>query len=239
MPLLAAASDVCILASAASTGSSNGASTVGSSSSGTLAFTGQDIVTAVCVAIALLVVGLLIVLLVRRRRDTEHSARTGTGSRLLAIILLAGLLGTALSLGSNSVPANAADEGSGCSLISFSIDGTSTGLETLVSGTPAKIMTVTLRNVSNGFINVSFASQVSSDRSGLASFVEVTGSCDCSKVPVLQSMLGSGVAGPLVRLAPNQAIAVRVSANLLPSVTNALQGTNTKFVLVAYAIEAA
>lgn len=235
-------SNVCILASTA-TGSANTGATSGAKSVfGMLPFTGANALIALFIAVALLVVGLLIILIVRSRRRVAADADDRTSvasSRLFSIVLLAILVSTLSLTAGGATKAFAADgDQSGCELLSFSIDSSSTGLDRIVSGTPTEMLSTTVKNITNGFINVSFASQLSTDPDGLASFIEVTGLCSCSSVPVMQSMLGAGVFGPAVRLAAGQSITVHVSANVTSTITNALQGSKSSFVLIANAIEA-
>ncbi|MET0589780.1 MAG: hypothetical protein ABWZ77_01265 [Naasia sp.] len=173
------------------------------------------------------VVVLLLVLLLRRRRSA-------TGARVLAAsVVLLSLLG----LGQISpAPASAATD-SGCDLIGWSMLSVSnSGVEASLSEDPTQVVAFTLKNVSNVPISIRLRTDTKSDPALLADFIEIASECSgCSMSEVYRAQMGAPEPGSEFFLAGGASVDIRVSARLLPGVSNPTQGTSATFGISAIA----
>lgn len=206
---------------------------------GGMAVTGIDLMLPLGIAAAVLVLGVALILVARRRRSADSTGRRD-GALSAAVAALIGF-GVAVALLAGPVSAVAAEQISaqagGCELIDFAVERDSAD-STVIGGVLAPTERVTVTNVTDGTIAVAFSTDVLADIRQLAPFVRVVADCGCASAPLIDSILaGTASVGRSVRVGSGQSVVVTVRAATTESITNDLQGSELTYALVAHATE--
>ncbi|BDI23890.1 hypothetical protein [Herbiconiux sp. L3-i23] len=200
------------------------------------ALTGIDLILPAAIALVIVATGIALVIAARRRSSEDE--RPSTPRRLMIPALIVGALAAAgIAALVVASPARAASsESSSCDLIDYVVTQ-DTG-DALIGGEESALERATVTNITDGSIDLRFAASVVTDVDGLGAFVTLRGVCGCSQAPLVDGVLGTGIApGQSVRLTAGQSVTLQMTGATTAAIANDHQNTTLTYTLVAHATE--